>query len=63
MGFTQVGHSDHCGLPAAQQPEVAAYVKKFLLNYDTENTRFMKTDGNLVFDEDKWINWTVPTLE
>ncbi|MGD9992401.1 MAG: BACON domain-containing protein [Salinivirgaceae bacterium] len=63
MGFTQVGHSDHCGLPAAQQPEVAVYVKKFLLDIESENTSIMKTDGNLFFDAEKWINWTVPDLE
>jgi hypothetical protein len=63
IGFTQFGHSDHCGLPTAQQLEVAVYVKKFFLNIEIENTSIMKTDGNLVFDAEKWINWTVPDLE
>lgn len=31
MGFSQVGHADHCGWSGAQQPEVNAYVQKFLL--------------------------------
>jgi hypothetical protein len=62
MGFSQTGHSDHCGLPESQEPEVEAFVRKFLLEEENVNTSIMKTDGNLTFDEDKWINWSVPTL-
>lgn len=62
MGFSQVGHSDHCGFPAAQIPELQAYVKKFLVGTGTDDTQVMKTDGNLIFDKDKWVNWIVPNL-
>lgn len=45
MGFSQVGHSDHCVFPSSQQPEVTAYVQKFLVGGGSENTAIMKTDG------------------
>lgn len=62
MGFSQVGHSDHCGFPNAQIPELQAYVKKFLIGNGTDDTHIMKTDGNLTFDKTRWVNWTVPNL-
>jgi hypothetical protein len=62
MGFSQVGHSDHCGLPESQEPDVEAFVRKFLLEDESANTDIMKTDGNFTFEENKWINWSVPSL-
>lgn len=62
MGFSQIGHGDHCRLPASQQPEVEAFVRKFLLEEENVNTSIMKTDGDFTFDKDKWINWDTPTL-
>jgi hypothetical protein len=63
MGFSQVGHSDHCGFPSSQQPELTAYIQKFLIGGGTGNTNVMKTDGGLTFDKAKWIDWTVPALQ
>lgn len=63
MGFSQVGHSDHCGFPASQQPEVTAYIQKFLIGNGTGNTTIMRTDGGLAFDKAKWVDWTIPTLQ
>jgi hypothetical protein len=63
MGFSQAGHSDHCSLPSFQQPEVTAYVQKFLVGGGTGNTTIMKTDGSLTFDKAKWVDWTVPSLQ
>jgi hypothetical protein len=63
MGFSQVGHSDHCGFPSSQQPEVTAYIQKFLLGSGSGNTTIMKTDGGLTFDKARWIDWTVPVLQ
>lgn len=62
MGFSQVGHGDHCGFPSSQQPELTAYVQKFLIGGGTGNTNIMKTDGGLTFDRTRWVDWTVPTL-
>ncbi|MDA3930034.1 MAG: BACON domain-containing protein [Prolixibacteraceae bacterium] len=63
MGFSQVGDHNHCAFPASQQPELRAYVKKFLLDDDSEDTTIIYTDGDLVFDIEKWINWSVPELQ
>jgi hypothetical protein len=63
MGFSQVGHSDHCGFPSSQQPELTAYIQKFLIGNGSGNTTIMKTDGGLNFDKAKWVDWTVPALQ
>jgi hypothetical protein len=63
MGFSQVGHSDHCGFPSSQQPEVTAYIQKFLVGNGSGNTTIMKTDGGLNFDKAKWVDWTIPALQ
>ncbi len=63
MGFSQNGHSDHCGFPDAQIPELVAFVKKFLLNNNTVDTHVLKTDGSFTFDKNKWINWDIPELK
>jgi len=63
MGYSQFGHPDHCRLPSAQEPDVEAFVKRFLLGDETQNTNILKTDSGFVFDEERWINWAVPTLQ
>jgi hypothetical protein len=62
MGFSQSGHGDHCGFPSVQQPEVTAYVQKFLVGGGTADTNVMKNDGALTFDQARWVDWTVPNL-
>lgn len=62
MGFAQVGHSTHCSFPSSLQPEVTAYVQKFLVGGGTADTNVMKTDGGFVFDAATWVDWTVPEL-
>lgn len=61
MGVSQKGHSDHCGFPASQQPELTAYVNKFLLG-GSGNTAVSVTDGNLNFQQSQFVDWTTPTL-
>ncbi|KAF2461719.1 hypothetical protein BDY21DRAFT_93450 [Lineolata rhizophorae] len=61
MGYSQVSHSDHCGFPSSQQPELTAFFDKFLLDRETDTDVF-KTDGNFNFDESQWIQWDVPEL-
>jgi hypothetical protein len=63
MGYSQVGHSDHCGFPSSQQPEVTAYIQKFLIGNGSGNTTIMKTDGGFTFDKAKWVDWTIPALQ
>lgn len=61
MGFSQIGNHNHCAFPATQQPEVSAFVTRFLLN-GSANTTVFRTDGGFTFDLTRWIDWTVPTL-
>lgn len=61
FGFSQNSHSDHCGFPKAQQPELTAFIERFLLGKDT-NTDVWKTDGKFVIDEKRWVDWSVPAL-
>jgi len=61
LGASQVGHPDHCAFQASQEPEVDAFIKKFLLGQDVA-TKVNKTDGP-AFDQARWIDWTAPTLE
>ena len=62
MGISQSGHGDHCGFPGAQQPELTAFINKFLLGQTSANTNVVKTDGNFKFNEANWIPWSTPTL-
>jgi len=50
MGYSQVGHSDHCGFPSAQSPELNAFINRFLLGQSV-NTTVLKTDGGYSFSE------------
>ena len=62
MGYSQLGGHDHCAFPAAQQPEVTAFVKRFLLG-QAANTDVFETDGGFTFGAAKWVDWTVPALQ
>jgi hypothetical protein len=63
MGYSSSGHSDHCGFPSVQQPEVTAYVQKFLVGGGTGNTNVMKCTSGVTYNESQWVNWTVPALQ
>jgi len=61
MGVSQVSHGDHCGFPASQQPELTAFVGKFLLGQST-NTAISKTDGTFNSNLAQFVDWSVPSL-
>jgi hypothetical protein len=63
MGVSQIGDHMHCEWNGSQQPEVTAFVQKFLLGNATANTNVLKTDGPYTFDTATWVDWTVPTLQ
>jgi len=63
MGVSQIGDHDHCVWNGSQQPEVTAYVQKFLLGGGTADTNVLKTDGDYTFDQATWAPWTIPTLQ
>ena len=62
MGYSQVGNHNHCAFPSSQNPELTAFINKFLLNQSSANTNVFKTDGSFNFDQSKWAGWTVPKL-
>lgn len=63
MGVSQVGNHAHCAFPSSEQPDLDAFINKFLKGQNT-NTSFVKTDGanQLGFVDANWVDWTVPTL-
>lgn len=62
MGFSQYAHtSSHCSFPSQQQPEVTAFIQRFLLG-QSANTTCMKNAG-YAFEPSRWIDWTVPSLQ
>lgn len=63
MGFSQSGHSDHCGFPESQLPELRAFAKRFLLDDETVEPYIMYTDGTFEYEVEKWIDWDVPNLK
>jgi len=59
--LSQVGNHNHCAFPASQQPEVSAFITRFLLTGSASTTVF-KTDGGFTFDRARWIDWSVTAL-
>ena len=62
MGVSQIGDHDHCVWNGSQQPEVTAYVQKFLIGGGTADTNVLKTDGDYTFDQATWAPWSIPAL-
>lgn len=62
MGYSSIGGHMHCMFPASQQSELTAYIQKFLLGQDVD-TKIFRTDKNYTFDKDRWVDWTVPSLQ
>jgi hypothetical protein len=63
FGFSQLGGHNHCQLPAAQVPEIAAFVQKFLLDGTAANTAIFKSDEEFALNKETWINWKTPQLK
>jgi hypothetical protein len=62
MGFSQIGDHGHCAWNGSQQPEVTAFVQKFLIGGGTDSTDVLKTDGGFTLDRARWVDWEVPVL-
>jgi hypothetical protein len=62
MGVSQIGDHAHCEWNGSQQPEVTAYVQKFLIGGGTANTNVARTDGGYAYDQATWAPWDVPSL-
>jgi hypothetical protein len=63
FGFSQLGGHNHCQLPAAQVPEVNAFVQKFLLDDAKPTAPIFKSDLAFKLDQERWINWKTPQLK
>lgn len=63
MGVSQVGNHAHCSFPSSEQPDLDAFVNRFLKDQDAD-TNVIKTDGvnGLGFVDSQWINWEIPDL-
>ncbi|KAK7729045.1 carbohydrate-binding module 1 [Botryosphaeria dothidea] len=60
MGFSLVGGHNHCSFPSAQQPELSAFIDKYLLKGSSSTANIEKSNQNV--NTADWIDWTVPTL-
>ena len=63
IGFSSVGGHMHCTFPASQQPELTAYIQKFLIGGGSSNTNINRSDKKYFFDKSKWVQWTIPDLQ
>jgi len=63
MALSQVGGHNHCQFPASEQPDVDAFVDKFLVGGGTASTSFLKTTEGFTYNQTMWQDWTVPTLQ
>ncbi|MBV9946635.1 MAG: hypothetical protein JOZ69_07295 [Myxococcales bacterium] len=63
MGLSQTTAHNHCQFPASEQPDVDAFVDKFLVGGGTANTAFLKTQLNFTYDKATWQDWSVPALQ
>lgn len=62
IGYSSIGGHGHCVFPSSQQPELTAYIKRFLLDQNAD-TNIWRSDRNYTFNSSKWTDWTVPTLQ
>ncbi|KAJ7466877.1 hypothetical protein FB451DRAFT_1483684 [Mycena latifolia] len=62
MGFSQSANHAHCSFPSSQQPQLNAFVGRFLLGQAT-NTNITETAGGYTFaiPNAQWAPWTPPT--
>ncbi|TFK27763.1 hypothetical protein FA15DRAFT_131453 [Coprinopsis marcescibilis] len=62
MGISSVGDHSHCQFPESQQPELDAFIDKFLFRNSSADTDIVRSDVELGFKEEDWIDWKVPKL-
>ena len=58
VGYSIVANHGHCQLPEVQFPEVEAYIDRFLLGKDNQNTKVrIAPESYKDIDLDWWIGW------
>lgn len=66
MGFSHIGNSGHCFYTFSDvlTTTLDKFVQKFLFDNESVEAHIMYLEGSeLVYDEEKWVNWTVPELD
>jgi len=63
MGISQAANHTHCDFPSTQQPQLNAFINKFLFDEPTD-TDIVETAGNYTFEvpNAQWAPWGVPTF-
>ncbi|KAF7370695.1 hypothetical protein MSAN_00702700 [Mycena sanguinolenta] len=63
MGISQAANHTHCIFPSTQQPQLNAFINKFLFDQSTD-TDIVETAGNYTFEvpDAQWAPWSVPTF-
>ena len=61
IGFSESDHP-HCLFQSADGPYLMAFLRKFLLNQVSTDTKAWNIPSTVNVDEPRWIDWTVPTL-
>ncbi|KAK7012267.1 hypothetical protein R3P38DRAFT_3020363 [Favolaschia claudopus] len=61
MGVSQAANHTHCVFPSTQQPQLNAFIQKFLFDEQTD-TDIVETAGNYTFEvpDAQWAPWSVP---
>jgi len=60
MGYSGSTAHNHCSFPSSEQPDVNAYVKKFLVGNGNDDTNIMKSDAGYSYDDARWVDWFIP---
>jgi len=63
MGISQAANHTHCSFPSTQQPQLDAFINKFLFDQPTD-TDIIETAGNYTFvvPDAQWAPWRVPAF-
>jgi len=62
MGYSQAANHTHCVFPSTQQPQLTAFINKFLLD-QPGNTTVAETAGTYAFNiPSVWATWSIPKL-
>ncbi|KAJ7890640.1 Glucuronoyl esterase catalytic domain from Hypocrea Jecorina [Mycena olivaceomarginata] len=63
MGISQAFNHSHCVFPSTQQPQLDAFINKFLFGQQTD-TDIVETAGNYTFEvpDAQWAPWSVPAF-
>lgn len=61
LGYSMAESHPHCSFPSYQQPELQAFIDKFLFGKPSD-TNFFTPAGNITFDDAEWVDWSTPKL-